>query len=129
MVIGPGGKTINEIVSETGATIDIEESGEVFVTCDNAEMAKKAIGRIKALTREVKIGEAFLGKVVKITDFGAFIELYPKQEGLLHISEFGPRVRKVTEVVREGGMVEVRVKRIDENGKISLGLEKKPKKF
>jgi len=129
LVIGPGGKTINEIVSETGATIDIEESGEVFITCDNAEMAKKAIGRIKTLTREVKTGEIFQGRVVKVTDFGAFIELYPKQEGLLHISEFGPRVRRVAEVVREGDVINVRVKRIDENGKISLGLEKKPKKF
>ncbi|PJE57442.1 MAG: polyribonucleotide nucleotidyltransferase [Candidatus Portnoybacteria bacterium CG10_big_fil_rev_8_21_14_0_10_38_18] len=127
-IIGPGGKTIHEITDETGATIDIEDDGRVFVTSDDAEMAKKAIGRIKALTREVKLGETFQGKVVKITDFGAFIELYPKQEGLLHISELGQKVRRVEDVLRQRDLVNVKVKRIDENGKVSLELEKKPKK-
>ncbi|MFZ5559560.1 MAG: polyribonucleotide nucleotidyltransferase [Patescibacteria group bacterium] len=129
IIIGPGGKTINEITAETGATIDIEEDGHVFITCDDAEMAKKAIGKIKTLTREVKIGEIFQGRVVKITDFGAFVELYPKQEALLHISELGPKVKKVEDVLRQGDLVNVRVKRIDETGKISLALGKKPKKF
>jgi len=127
-IIGPGGKTIHEITDETGATIDIEDDGRIFITSDDAEMAKKAIGRIKTLTREVKLGEAFQGKVVKITDFGAFVELYPKQEGLLHISELGQKVRRVEDVLRQKDLVNVKVKRIDENGKISLELEKKPKK-
>jgi len=128
-VIGPGGKTIHEITDETGATIDIEDDGHVFVTSDDAEMAKKAIGKIKALTREVKIGEVFQGRVVKITDFGAFIELYPKQEALLHISELGPKVRKVEDVLHQGDIINVKVKRIDESGKVSLALEKKSKKI
>lgn len=129
IIIGPGGKTIHEITDETGATIDIEDDGRVFVTSDDAEMAKKAIGRIKALTREVKIGEVFQGRVVKITDFGAFIELYPKQEALLHISELGPKVRRVEDVLRQGDMINVKVKKIDESGKVGLSLEKSPPKL
>ena len=129
LVIGPGGKTINEIVAETGAAIDIEDDGRVFVTSENAELAKKAIGKIKTLTREVKVGEIFQGKVVKITDFGAFIELYPKQDGLLHISELGHQIKNVEDVIREGDVIDVKVKKIDANGKVGLALEKKPKKI
>ncbi len=129
LVIGPGGKTIHEITDETGVNIDIEDDGTVFITSDDAEMAKKAVGRIKALTREVKVGEIFQGKVVKITDFGAFIELYPKQDGLLHISELGPRVKRVGDVIREGEMLEVKVKKVDETGKVGLTLQKRPKKL
>jgi len=125
MIIGPGGKTINEITAETGASIDIDDDGTVFITCEDAEMAKKAIGKVKALTKEAKIGEVYQGKVVKITDFGAFIELYPKQDGLLHISELGRNIRRVDEVVHEGDVVGVKIKNIDNNGKISLVLEKK----
>jgi len=125
MIIGPGGKTINEITAETGASIDIEDDGTVFITCEDAEMAKKAIGKVKALTKEAKIGEVYQGKVVKITDFGAFVELYPKQDGLLHISELGRNVRRVEEVLHEGDFVGVKIKNIDNNGKISLVLEKK----
>lgn len=122
LIIGPGGKTINEIVAETGATIDIEDDGIVFVTCDNADNAKAAINKIKSLTREVKLGETFNGKVVKIMDFGAFIELYPRQDGLLHISEMGSLD------LREGNFIEVKVKKIDEHGKISLELARAEKK-
>jgi polyribonucleotide nucleotidyltransferase len=125
MIIGPGGKTINEITEETGASIDIEDDGTVFITCEDAEMAKKAIGRVKALTKEAKIGEVYQGKVVKIMEFGAFIELYPKQDGLLHISELGRNIRRVDEVLHEGDFVGVKIKNIDNNGKISLVLEKK----
>jgi len=125
MIIGTGGKTINEITEETGATIDIEEDGTVFITCEDAEMAKKAIGRVKALTKEPKIGEIYDGKVVKVADFGAFVELYPKQDGLLHISELGRNVKKVEDVLKEGDTVSVKIKNIDANGKISLVLAKK----
>jgi len=97
----------------------------VFVTSDDAEMAKKAIGRIKALTKEAKVGEVYQGKVVKIMEFGAFIELYPKQDGLLHISELGRGVRRVEDFLHEGDIVAVKIKSIDNNGKISLVLEKK----
>lgn len=128
-IIGPGGKTINEITSETGATIDIEDDGLVFVTAEDSEGAKKAIGRIKSLTREIKIGEIFQGKVVKIADFGAFIELCPGQEGLLHISELTPeRTRKVEDFLHQGEFVNVKVKKIDEQGKIGLELAKSKSK-
>jgi len=124
-IIGPGGKTINEITSETGASIDIEDSGLVFVTCENAESAKKAISRIKSLTRELKIGEEFQGKIVKITDFGAFIELIPGQEGLLHISELTTdRNKKTEDLISQGSIINVRIKKIDEAGKIGLALAK-----
>ena len=125
MIIGPGGKTINEITAETGVNIDIEDDGRVFVTSDDAEMAKKAIGKIKALTKEAKVGEVYQGRVVKIMDFGAFIELYPKQDGLLHISELGRGTRRVEDFLHVGDIVPVKIKSIDDNGKISLVLEKK----
>jgi len=127
LVIGGGGKTINEITSETGATVEIEDDGTVFVTSENADNAKRAIAWIKSLTREAKIGEEYEGKIVKTMDFGAFIELWPGQDGLLHISELSSkskRVERVEEVVRQGDIVNVRVKKIDENGKIGLELIK-----
>ncbi|HNU96663.1 MAG TPA: polyribonucleotide nucleotidyltransferase [Candidatus Portnoybacteria bacterium] len=115
LVIGSGGKTINEISAETGAIIEIEDDGTVFVTSENADGAKEAIGRIKAMTREAKIGEEFEGRVVKIMDFGAFVELFSGQDGLLHISELSnKRVEKVEDVIRQGDMVRVKVKRIED---------------
>jgi len=127
-IIGPGGKTIHGITDETGADIDIEDDGQVFVTCDDADGAKKAIGMIKNLTREIKAGEIFQGKIVKIAEFGAFVELAPGQDGLLHISEFGPgRVKSVEDVAKTGDILSVNVKKVDDNGKISLELAKKPK--
>jgi len=127
-IIGPGGKTIHGITDETGATIDIEDDGQVFVTCDDADGAKKAIGMIKNLTREIKAGEIFQGKIVKIAEFGAFVELAPGQDGLLHISEFGPgRIKSVEDVAKTGDILNVKVKKIDESGKISLELVKESK--
>jgi polyribonucleotide nucleotidyltransferase len=123
MVIGSGGKTINEITEQTGATIEIEDDGTIFVTSENADNAKKAISWIKSMTREAKLGEEFQGKVVKTAEFGAFVELFPGQDGLLHISELGAkRVEKVEDVVRQGDIVHVKVKKIDDNGKIGLSL-------
>ena len=127
-VIGPGGKMINKIIDETGATIDIDDDGTVFVVSKKAEGAEKAITWIKSLTRELKTGEIFQGKVVKITDFGAFIELLPGQDGLLHVSELAPRGKKINSVedlIHRGDIVTVRIKNIDESGKISLTLFKK----
>ncbi|HUT96133.1 MAG TPA: polyribonucleotide nucleotidyltransferase [Candidatus Paceibacterota bacterium] len=123
MVIGTGGKTINEITEQTGATIEIEDDGTIFVTSESADNAKKAISWIKSMTREAKLGEEFQGKVVKTAEFGAFVELFPGQDGLLHISELGAkRVEKVEDVVRQGDIVHVKVKKIDDNGKIGLSL-------
>jgi polyribonucleotide nucleotidyltransferase len=121
LVIGSGGKTINEISTQTGATIEIEEDGTVFVTCENADNAKKAISWIKSMTREAKIGEEFEGRVVKLMEFGAFVELFPGQDGLLHVSEFGDK----KDAIRQDEIIHVKVKRVDDNGKISLSLIKK----
>ncbi len=124
-VIGPGGKVINEIIEECGVSIDIEETGKVFVTAEKEEAAKKAIAWIKNLTREIKIGEVFQGKVKRILDFGAFVEILPGQEGLLHISKLAPhRVKKVEDVVKIGDIIPVKVISIDEQGRIDLSLNK-----
>jgi len=124
-VIGPGGKVINKIIEETGAAIDIQESGLIFVTSEKEEAAKQAIVQIKNITREVEIGEIFQGKVKRILDFGAFVEILPGQEGLIHISKLGPgRVKKVEDVVRIGDIVSVEVISIDEQGRINLKLIK-----
>lgn len=122
-VIGPGGRVINKIIDECGVLIDIEDSGLVFVTAGKEEAAQKAISWIKNITREVKVGEVFQGQVKRILDFGAFVEILPNQEGLIHISKLAPyRVRKVEDVVRIGDVVPVKVVSIDEQGRINLSL-------
>jgi len=129
-VIGPGGKMINEIIDECGVSIDIEETGQVFITAEKEEAAKKAASWIKNIVREIKVGEVFQGKIKRILDFGAFAELIPGQEGMIHISKLAPyRVRKVEDVVKVGDIVPVKVIGIDEQGRIDLSLiYKEPKK-
>jgi polyribonucleotide nucleotidyltransferase len=120
-VIGPGGKTINRMQDETGATIDIEDDGTVYVACTNREGAQKAYDTILALTAEAKVGEVYTGKVVSIRDFGAFIEILPGQDGLCHVSELDDTyVRNVSDVVKVGDTVEVKVINIDDQGRIKL---------
>ncbi|MDF1498204.1 MAG: polyribonucleotide nucleotidyltransferase [Patescibacteria group bacterium] len=120
-VIGPGGKIINEIIAATDVAIDIEEDGLVLITGKNAEGAKKAEEWIKNLTKEVVAGEIFQGKVVKIMDFGAFVEILPGKDGLVHISELAPnRVEKVEDIVKIGDVITVKVKEIDSQGRINL---------
>jgi polyribonucleotide nucleotidyltransferase len=124
-VIGPRGKVINKIVQDCGVLIDIEETGKVFVTAEKETAAKAAIDWIKNITHEVKVGEVFQGKVKRIFDFGAMVEILPNQEGLIHISQLAPyRVRKVEDVVKIGDMVSVEVVSIDEQGRINLSLKK-----
>ena len=125
LVIGQGGKTINEIIEVTGATsIDIDDDGLVAITAPNTEIAQTAYDRIHDLTREIKEGETFNGKVVKITDFGAFVELTPNNDGLIHISELSDkRVEKVEDVLKEGDIVPVKVKRVDDQGRIGLSYK------
>jgi len=124
-VIGPQGKVINEIIAQTGVKIDIEDSGLINITSVDEEAAQKALAWIKNLTREVKSGEVFQGRVTKITDFGAFVEILPGQEGLLHISELAPyRVKRVEDVVKTGQLIPVKVKNIDQQGRINLSLNK-----
>jgi polyribonucleotide nucleotidyltransferase len=120
-VIGPGGKKINEIIAETGVSIDIEDDGLVMITSKDAEAAQKATAWIKDITREVVAGEIFQGKVIKLMTFGAFVEILPGQEGLVHISELAHnRVEKVEDVVKVGDTIAVKVKNIDDQGRINL---------
>lgn len=126
-VIGPGGKVINGLIDETGVlSIDIEDDGKIYVAAgpDSEEGANRAISLIKDITREIKIGEVFMAKVVKIADFGAFVELTRKHEGLVHVSELSDKyVSKVGDVVKMGDTLRVRVIRIDEQGKIALSAK------
>jgi len=126
-VIGPGGKVINGLIDETGVlSIDIEDDGKIYVAAgpDSEEGANKAISLIKDITREIKIGEVFMAKVVKIAAFGAFVELTRKHEGLVHVSELSDKyVSKVEDVVKMGDTLRVRVIRIDEQGKIALSAK------
>ena len=120
-VIGPGGKVIRSIVAETGAKIDIDDSGRVVVMSPDAEACDKAIGKIRSITTEPEIGQLYMAKIVRVTDFGAFAEILPNTEGLIHISQLEhQRVRKVTDVVNEGDEVLVKVIDIDKDGRIRL---------
>ena len=121
-VIGPGGRVINEIIAECGVSIDVEETGKIFVTAEKEEAVKKAIAWIKNITREIKVGEVFQGRVKRILNFGAFIEILPGQEGLLHISRLGRRVERVEDILKIGDVVPVEVISIDEQGRINLSM-------
>jgi len=123
-VIGPGGKMINEIIEKCEVSIDIEDSGRVFITAEKEEAGEKAIAWIKNITKEVKVGEIFEGKVKRILNFGAFVEILPGQEGLVHISQLAQHhVKKVEDVVRIGDVVPVKVVSIDEQGRINLSVK------
>jgi len=123
-VIGPGGKIINEIIDTCGVDIDIEDSGEVFITKKEGGDAEKAVKWVEDITREAKVGEIFQGKVKKILDFGAFVEILPGQEGLVHISKFtSARVEKVTDLVNVGDIIPVKVTGIDNTGRIDLSAK------
>ena len=120
-VIGPGGKVIRAIVAETGAKIDIDDSGRVVVMSPDAEACDRAIEKIRNITAEPEIGQLYMAKIVRVTDFGAFAEILPNTEGLIHISQLEHRrVRKVTDVVNEGDEVLVKVIDIDKDGRIRL---------
>lgn len=123
-VIGTGGKIINAIIDETGVQIDIEDDGSVFITSPDAVAAKKAQEWIDNLTHEVKAGEVFQAKITRIMNFGAFAEILPGQEGLIHISELADRrVEKVEDVVQIGDIVPVKVREIDNQGRINLSIK------
>ena len=121
LVIGPGGKTIRSIVETTGATIDVEDDGTVIIGSSNSESAKRAADMIRGLTREVEVGEQYTGKVVRIMNFGAFVEILPGKDGLVHISELADyRVESVEDEVKVGDEVSVLVTEIDSMGRINL---------
>ena len=129
-VIGPGGKTINEIIEECGVSIDIEPDGKIFITSEKEDAAKKALSWIKNITREVKVGEVFQGKIKRIFNFGAVVELLPNQEGLLHISKLRRwRIKNIKEIFRVGEIIPVKVSAVNKEGKISLSLVNSYKKL
>jgi len=134
-VIGPGGKIIKKIIDETGVTIDIEDDGKVFIAAVDLQAAQKAVRLIEALVRDVEVGETYIGKVTRLMNFGAFVEILPGKEGLVHISQLArERVAKVEDVVKPGDEILVKVTDIDRQGRINLSrkallkIEKEPKK-
>ena len=122
-VIGTGGKVIREIVEKTGAKIDIEDDGTVRVAAVSVESGKAAVDWIMSIVAEAEIGKIYTGKVVRIVDFGAFVNFLGAKDGLVHISEMADyRVGKVTDIVKEGDMVKVKVVDI-ERGKVRLSMK------
>ncbi|MFO0827036.1 MAG: polyribonucleotide nucleotidyltransferase [Phycisphaerales bacterium] len=120
-LIGPGGKTIRGIQERTGAQIDVEEDGTVFIACADAEKAAQAKAEVEALGAEIKVGSVFEGRVVSVKDFGAFVELVPGTDGMCHVSELAAGyVKSVGDVVKVGDTIRVKVINIDENGRIKL---------
>ena len=120
-VIGPGGKMINKIIAETGVKIDIEEDGRVYILTPDAAAAQKALKIIQGIAKDIEPGEVYMGKVVRITTFGAFVEILPGKDGLVHISKLDKkRVEKVEDVVNIGDEILVKVTEIDKQGRINL---------
>ncbi len=121
MVIGPSGKTIKKIIEETGVSIDIDDDGTTKIASEDVEAVNKAINIVNALVKDPEIGEYYKGTVKKVTNFGAFVEILPGKEGLIHISEIDiARTNNVTDVLNVGDLVDVIVKKIDAEGKIGL---------
>jgi polyribonucleotide nucleotidyltransferase len=120
-LIGPGGKSIKAIQAATGAQIDIEDDGTVFISCTDAAKAKKAQEAVERITEDIQIGRIYEGRVTSIKDFGAFIEIQDGQDGLCHISELADSyVKSVADVVQIGDHIKVKVIAIDEQGRVKL---------
>jgi polyribonucleotide nucleotidyltransferase len=120
-VIGPGGKTINKIIADTGVKIDIEDDGKVFIASSNSQSAQKALMMIEGIAKDVEPGQIYMGKVMRVTTFGAFVEFLPGKEGLVHISKLDKkRVEKVEDVVSVGDEILVKVLDVDKQGRINL---------
>ncbi len=129
-LIGPGGKIINEIIAETGVQIDIEDDGTVYITSENADAMSQALAKVKQVTKEIKPGELLEGKVTRLFEFGAMVEVAPRVEGMVHISELAPwRVEKVTDIIKMGDVIPVIVKEIDDQGRINLSLKRVPGRY
>lgn len=123
-IIGKGGETINKITSETGAEIDIKDTGLVTVAAVDGDSIKRAVDWIKSLVEEPEVGRIYEGRVVKVMEFGAFVNIMPGTDGMVHISQMGEgRVEKVTDVVNEGDMVKVKLTAIDERGRLNLSMK------
>lgn len=123
-VIGKGGETINKIIAETGVEIDIEDSGLVMIAATDGESANRAIEIIKGLTEEPEVGKVYTGTVVKLMEFGAFVNIMPGKDGLVHISQMSDqRVEKVSDVVKVGDTVKVKLTEIDPQGRLNLSIK------
>ena len=120
-VIGPRGKMINKIIEETGGKIDIEDDGSVFIATSDAQAAAKARRLIEGIAKDVEVGEVYTGKVVRMMNFGVFVELLPGKDGMIHISKLAKgRVEKCEDVVKIGDELEVKVVEIDSQGRVNL---------
>ncbi len=129
-LIGPGGKMINSIIAATNVDIDVEDDGSIFVISERPESMEQALALIRQATREYKPGEMLEGTVTRIFDFGAMVEVGPKQEGLIHISELAPwRVGRVEDVVNMGDEITVMVRNIDDQGRLNLSLKSVPGRY
>jgi polyribonucleotide nucleotidyltransferase len=139
LIIGPGGKTIKGIVDQTGVSIDVEDDGTVNVASADPDAVRKALDIIKGLTAEPEVGVTYRGTVKRIADFGAFVEILPNVDGLVHISELAhERIERVEDVVKEGDELEVKVISIDREGRVRLsrrellplpeGMEERPRR-
>ncbi|MCQ2560830.1 MAG: polyribonucleotide nucleotidyltransferase [Clostridia bacterium] len=130
IVIGKGGETINRIIAQTGAKIDIDDTGLIYIAAPNTESGEAARREIELLTKDIEVGETYTGKVVRLMNFGAFVECLPGKDGLLHISKISKeRVEKVEDVLNIGDIVTVKVSEIDSQGRVNLtrkGLEDTP---
>ena len=121
VLIGPGGKVIREISAKTDSSIDVDDDGNVMVASPDEETSKVAIEMINEILQEAEVGKIYTGKVRKIMDFGAFVEIFPGTDGLVHISQLdNTRVNKVTDILQEGDEILVKVIEVDKNGKIAL---------
>jgi polyribonucleotide nucleotidyltransferase len=131
-VIGPGGKVIRGLVEQTGCKIDIEDDGTVLIASADGTAMEKAISMIQAITAEPEVGKIYHGTVRKIVEFGAFVEIMPGTDGLLHISQISSeRIRRVEDVLHEGDEINVKVLDVDRSGKIRLSMreaEQEPNK-
>ncbi|WP_076419167.1 polyribonucleotide nucleotidyltransferase [Colwellia sp. UCD-KL20] len=128
-VIGKGGATIRQLTEETGTTIEIEDDGTVKIAATSGEQAEDAINRIKALTAEIEVGTIYQGKVVRIVDFGAFVNVLPGKDGLVHISQISEeRVNAVSDVLKEGQEVTVKVLEVDRQGRVRLSMKEAAEK-
>ena len=124
-IIGPGGRVIRKIIEETGAQVDIDDSGKVVISTPSEEALKKAEFQIKGIAADAEVGKVYQGEVKRINSFGAFVEILPKKDGLLRISEIAPyRIKNIRDVLKIGDKIMVKVIGIDERGRINLSKQK-----
>jgi len=127
-VIGPGGKNIKKIIQDTGVTIDIDDDGVVQVASQDPEAIERAVNIIRGMVEEPEVGKIYKGKVKRIMNFGAFCEILPGKEGLVHVSELANKfVKNVEDVVKVGDEVTVKVIEIDEQGRVNLSMKQAAK--